>query len=197
MTHTTNKALKEWASVVQAIAQGQQITLFRKGGIIEKNHQFEVESPQFFFYPTYLHQTPEQLQAPYQPWIKETEQTKPSVNQVEINLYGRVEKVLEAKGIEHLCNMTDAFIWTPEYVEKSWAWEPEKPAYILFIRAYKLEKPHVIYEKPHYGGCISWIDLDESLTTGALTPILDAETFAQKCQAIETQLGQTVTAAVF
>src|SRR5437660_249987 len=49
-------ALKEWASVCNAIETGRQILLLRKGGIYESAGEFELENPQFLLFPTYLHQ---------------------------------------------------------------------------------------------------------------------------------------------
>ena len=44
-------ALKEWAVTVQALAQGQQILLLRKGGIHESSQDFRVIHPEFLLYP--------------------------------------------------------------------------------------------------------------------------------------------------
>src|SRR4029078_10883002 len=49
-------ALKEWASVCDALESGRQIVLLRKGGIYEAAGEFELENPQFLLFPTYLHQ---------------------------------------------------------------------------------------------------------------------------------------------
>src|SRR5258705_6334894 len=54
-------ALKEWASVCSALDEGRQIILLRKGGILEAIGGFELEHPQFFLFPTYLHQNAQML----------------------------------------------------------------------------------------------------------------------------------------
>lgn len=192
MQTETTKILKEWASVIRALHTQQQIILFRKGGIIERYDEFEVESPEFFLYPTYLHQSPDQLQPDYRHWIAETEQEKPSPKQVKISLYATVEKVLQAKGVERLRDLTETTIWTPEYIEKTWSWKPEKPAYILFLRVYELSTPYLVEEKPAYGGCVSWVDLEEPLAVTGLSPVMDDATFKQRCLEIEAALADTV-----
>src|SRR5436309_14463591 len=58
---TLNVALKEWASVCSALEEGRQIILLRKGGILEAIGGFELEYPQFFLFPTYLHQNAQML----------------------------------------------------------------------------------------------------------------------------------------
>jgi len=187
-------ALKEWAVVIRAMAEMGQIMLFRKGGIVEKNNRFDVSTPEFFFYPTYLHQDADLLAPDYQGWIAQSEQDKPGLNQVKLQYYGRVEKVLEAKGIDRLRELANTTIWTPEYIEKTWSWAPEKPAYVMLIRVYELEKPYVIQEKSEYSGCISWINLEEALAVGNPMPVLSDKVFNQKCDVILEVLGHSVAA---
>ena len=55
-------ALKEWAVVVEALAQGEQNFLLRKGGIAEGKHGFELKHRRFLFFPTWEH--------PQQDWIR-------------------------------------------------------------------------------------------------------------------------------
>ncbi len=43
-------ALKEWASALKAMEDGQQVVLLRKGGIIEETKDFRVQGNSFFSY---------------------------------------------------------------------------------------------------------------------------------------------------
>src|SRR3990167_9165701 len=54
-------ALKEWAIAVKMLAEGQHILLLRKGGIMEIKEGFKVGAPEFFLFPTYVHQNEEDL----------------------------------------------------------------------------------------------------------------------------------------
>ena len=58
-------AFKEWAVSCDALASGELVMLFRKGGIKEKGHIFKVEHPHFFLYPTYEHQDPASIKPQY------------------------------------------------------------------------------------------------------------------------------------
>ena len=44
-------ALKEWELAIRALAEGTQIVLLRKGGIVEETGEFDVVSPHFLLYP--------------------------------------------------------------------------------------------------------------------------------------------------
>ena len=56
-------AFKEWAIVVDALGRGEQIIIFRKGGIAEGRGGFEVQYPRFWLFPTLFHQQREQVRS--------------------------------------------------------------------------------------------------------------------------------------
>ena len=62
-------ALKEWAVVVHALLEGEQILDVRKGGLHEDGRHFAVQSNRLWLYPTAEHQKPELLKEPYRHWI--------------------------------------------------------------------------------------------------------------------------------
>src|SRR3989338_7283412 len=64
-------ALKEWATVLLAMAHGEQLVLIRKGGLIEPGTGFEVRRDTFLFYPTFEHQAVQYLHAPHQASFEE------------------------------------------------------------------------------------------------------------------------------
>ena len=56
LPETLPTALKEWKLVADALADGRQVLLLRKGGIYESGGEFELENRRFVFFPTYIHQ---------------------------------------------------------------------------------------------------------------------------------------------
>lgn len=65
-------ALKEWAVAVNALEEGTQILIMRKGGIIEETRDFQVKTDSFYFYPTYEHQKKELLKSQFETQFDET-----------------------------------------------------------------------------------------------------------------------------
>ena len=49
-------AFKEWEAIVEALGQGAQIILLRKGGIAEGRAGFQAKHPKFWLFPTRFHQ---------------------------------------------------------------------------------------------------------------------------------------------
>src|SRR5262249_50812721 len=55
-------AFKECAVICEALAQGQQSRILRKGGIAEDTGAFHIEHDRFWLYPTFTHQQEQGIQ---------------------------------------------------------------------------------------------------------------------------------------
>src|SRR3954451_17934878 len=62
-------ALKEWATIVHALLEGEQIVDVRKGGLREDGRHFDVSARRLWLYPTAEHQRSELLKPAYRHWI--------------------------------------------------------------------------------------------------------------------------------
>ena len=66
MESSNRSALKEWATVEAALAEGPVVLLIRKGGISERRGDFQVEHREFWLFPTHYHQNLHELTEPFQ-----------------------------------------------------------------------------------------------------------------------------------
>jgi hypothetical protein len=78
-------------------------------------------------------------------------------------------KSLEVVGPHHM--------WSPEYAESRFRWRPKKPLTVLVLRTYLLPEPVELPYSESYGGCKSWIDLEESVSIEGARPALDDDAF--------------------
>ena len=62
-------ALKEWAAIVHALLEGEQIVDVRKGGLREDGRHFDSPARRFWLSPTAEHQKTELLKPAYAHWI--------------------------------------------------------------------------------------------------------------------------------
>src|SRR3712207_3144176 len=108
-------ALKEWAVTVQALAQGKQILLLRKGGIREESREFRVEQPAFFLYPTYEHQRADLLQPLYRPDLDAVLATPPPPDSVRLEYWAEVTDVHETLEAAEVETLAPLYIWTTNY----------------------------------------------------------------------------------
>jgi len=70
-------AFKEWAVVVRALLEGEQILDVRKGGLREEGRHFSVQASRVWLYPTVEHQQPELVKPAYRRWVETTEAEAP------------------------------------------------------------------------------------------------------------------------
>jgi hypothetical protein len=173
---TLQHALKEWAVAVEALERGETALVVRKGGIREK--AFAVSKARFLFFKSYEHQNPEQLKPLYHElWrsIPERRDDGPVIFTSFAEVYGAYE-VSEADELEAL----DPFhLWTPEYAESRLKWRPKKPLTVLVLRTYLLPEPIVLEYRESYGGCKSWIELEEAVPTAGSRPALEDSAFEE------------------
>jgi hypothetical protein len=180
-----NVALKEWAAVCQALSTGRQIILLRKGGIYESAGEFELEHPQFLFFPTYLHQSKEQLKpeahAGLQPHTAEPAR-------ITIALAGEVTDILRLQSRQQMDEIEDQHVWASPLIDMRFNYRPENPLYLLLVRAYRLPAAVTIANTPAYAGCKSWVPLEKPIATANATPVLDDTTYQTQRQLIRTRL---------
>ena len=169
--------LKEWAVVCRALEQGRQTVLLRKGGIYESAGEFELENREFLLFPTYLHQNLKMLKpnehAGFEPRSAEPEQ-------VSISAAGVVTDILELKSRAQVDAIDDEHVWAPPLIDMRFNYRPENPLYLLLVRAYRLPEAATLANTPAYGGCKSWVPLDQSVEVGDAVPALDDTTYESR-----------------
>jgi hypothetical protein len=174
--HPLTHALKEWAVAVEALERGETALVVRKGGIREK--AFAVPKTRFLFFKSYEHQKPEQLKSAYQDLLRsipDRRDDEPVIFTSFAEVYGAYE-VSEAEELEAL----DPYhVWTHEYAESRLKWRPKKPLTVLVLRTYLLPEPIVLEYRESYGGCKSWIELEEAVPTAGARPALEDPAFEE------------------
>jgi hypothetical protein len=170
-------ALKEWAVVCDALGDGRQIILLRKGGIYESGGEFEIEHRQFLLFPTYLHQNAEMLKPPQRDGLK---LVNAEPRKIEILLAGEITDIIPMPGRQTMDALDDQHIWSSKLIDMRFNYRPENPLYLLLVRAYRLEKAVTIDNTPAYAGCKSWVPLEGPVSTGNAAAVLSDADFAER-----------------
>jgi len=165
-----NIAFKEWASVVEAIGQGRQILLLRKGGIAEGSG-FQLLHREFLFFPTHEHQHARFLRPEFAHLVGGEEAD------VGIRLLARVAGVVPAPDIEMLRAAREHYIWNDDYLRQRYDYRPELPLQMILVRAWRLPGEHRIPNRPSYTGCKSWVNLTEEIPLEGAVPVLAESDF--------------------
>jgi hypothetical protein len=185
---TLTAALKEWAVAVEALAQGDMILLLRKGGIREQGGSFSVEQPQVWLYPTYEHQKPHLLKPEY------ADRVTPVASgwhpeQIEIQAWATISHVFQVSEHSTVEALLPFHIWNLDFASERLKWKPKSPLSVLLLRVYRLPQPQTIAYRPEYGGCKSWIELQENLAAIEASPVLSEAEYRERVEAVRSVLG--------
>ena len=192
---TCQLALKEWAVTVQALADGDQIMMLRKGGIHEESKDFRVVHPEFLLYPTYLHQREDLLKDSHRPALRRLLADNPADNDaVTFTHWARVEELLEIDGQDAVDSLAPHHIWADAYAQSRLHWKPMVPLTVMLLRVYRMAEPTTAPFIPEYGGCKSWVDIIPTVRLGAATPALDDARFAELLAAVKESIGDPAAA---
>lgn len=186
-------ALKEWAVIIEALQEGTQAIILRKGGIREETKKFQVQSSEFFLYPTFEHQKEAAIKPEHRGILSQTlENWSPTDTIVRITSFAKVEVDLEISEQEALEKLRAYHIGTDEFAAERLNWKRNNPLHVLVLRVYKLDQPIELPIEPSYIGCKSWIQLQpqqqSSLSDIAMHPVLDESTFNALVQNIKSSI---------
>ncbi len=186
-------ALKEWAVAVNALESGQTIMLLRKGGIHERGGRFQLAHQQVLLYPTYEHQQSFMLKAEYvnlvcpvtSGWHPET---------IRIGSWAEITDILPVADESIVSDLLIFNIWNEYFISDRLKWKARQPLYILLLRTYKLPQAQYIPYLPEYGGCKSWIDLDQQVSLQGSQPVLSDAVYGQLVETIRGIIGDRLYA---
>jgi hypothetical protein len=152
-------AFKEWALVCEALGQGVQTIILRKGGIHEGKKGFSFQHDAFWLFPTGFHAQAEQLH-----WMPENaaEISVPADEKretVEFRAFATLDGVWKVTDWEQAVALAPFHVWKEEVVRERFAWGDDTCLHVALVRAYALPEPWIIPYQPGYGGCRSWVKL--------------------------------------
>ncbi len=174
-------ALKEWASVCDALSRGRQIILLRKGGIYESAGEFEIEHRRFLLLPTYLHQNAAMLKDGERAGLTKL---AAEPERIEISLAGDITDIVPMTRRAAMDALDDEHIWSSPLFDMRFNYRPENPLYLLLVRAYRLARAVTIDNTPAYAGCKSWVPLERIVETADAAAVLDDAQYARRRDAI-------------
>lgn len=174
------KSLKEWASVIRALENGDQTVLLRKGGILETASGFKLESKRFLLFPTAEHQGHANIKEEFHHTLQVTDPSDHTI----ITSYAEVLDEADISSEEIINKLSGFHIWSKAYIDGKRAWMSEKPIKAIFLKVCKI--PEIsIPQRLEYKGCKSWIDVEKETPEGK--PVLsyaDIETRLNKFKEI-------------
>lgn len=186
-------ALKEWAVVCQAVAQGRQAILLRKGGIAEKAGDFRLEHDRFWLFPTYVHQQRTGIKPEAAALLDQAEKERPPEQVVRLTHFAEVPGVYEVHDPVPVLMLNHLHIWSEETVKSRFAYR-HPGLNVLPVRVFRAAKAIEVPDTAAYAGCHSWVELEKGLPTEGAVPVLSDAGFHDLVQTLDRLLNPTAFA---
>jgi hypothetical protein len=183
-------AFKEWAVICQALAQGRQALILRKGGIAETQGAFAVEHKRFWLYPTYVHQQESAVVDEALPLLRQAEAERPVETVVRLSHFAEVAGIYHLHDIVGVLKLDGLHVWSRDTVVNRFLYR-EPGLFALAVRVYRTVAVVELPETPAYAGCRSWVDLGRELSTEGAVPVLDERAFHDVMRELDRRLEPT------
>ena len=188
-------ALKEWAVAVKALSEGRQVLLVRKGGISEETRHFKIVSERFLLFPTYEHQRADLLQPDFQEDLIAVLAEPRDPARVRFDTFAELTDLFEIADPAQVEALAPFYCFSTQYAEERLRWKPRHPLLVMAVRAYRLKKPIEVASRPDFGGCKSWLTLDEDVTPDNLVAAVDDATYAARIAEVRAALDRVPAGA--
>jgi CDP-diacylglycerol--glycerol-3-phosphate 3-phosphatidyltransferase len=189
-------AFKEWEAVVEALGQGAQIVILRKGGIAEGRHGFTAKHPKFWLFPTAYHQQWEKTKPDLQRYLAPAE-ARAADQPITLQYIAEVTDAIYLSSWDQVARLDDAHFWSEEILRErfDYADRPgmEPGLHLLIVRVSRINLAHKLAPSKDYDGCKSWIDVPVDWTHDIATHVVRSDEFATRRSRI---LGAVATVAV-
>ncbi|MDX2080776.1 MAG: DUF1802 family protein [Terrimicrobiaceae bacterium] len=176
-------AFKEWALVCEALGDGRQSILLRKGGIAEGRAGFAFQHGEFFLFPTWFH---EQLSKTTLPPGTTLPEELP--DEVEIRYAAVLESTRLVTDRGRLQALRSLHILHDDVIEERFCYDEQPGVHVAIVRVFRLEPPRRLAMEKRFGGCRSWVELPD-LEGVAMVSVISDEEHARRCREIEAILG--------
>lgn len=158
-------SFKEWAVVVDALERGEQSLILRKGGIAEGRGGFRPEHDRFLLFPTQFHQQRDQVVPAAQRRYDELVEGWTPADRLRITSWAQVKSWQKLERLEDVEALRGQHVWKDSVITERFDWGREQAIYAIHLEVFRLARPWEGALLPGYGGCKSWVELTEDVST--------------------------------
>lgn len=166
-------ALKEWASVIEAMGRGEQVVLIRKGGLADPH--FGLEADRFYLFPTNYH---------------DAGGAQPSA--VPITHWAEAVRTWRVHDLDTLLRLEPLVVFDRGTLETRFRFRSDQAVNVIAVRVFRLPQPVRIAARDEYDGCRSWISLDDEIDVGGSVPVLSDAALQAKIESVDALLAAAV-----
>lgn len=166
LMNKTNKCLKDWNAIIEALGQGKQTILIRN---------YKTNLTKFLLYPTVSYAMKkdylESFQGKYQGFVKSNSFPEKEGNNVLIKYFATVENIVEKRASR--IPSDKHFIWTRDHVKR---YINKESLFVWILRVYSLENSYWAEPSPR---AIKYANLKENISLEGVAPVLSDSEFGK------------------
>jgi hypothetical protein len=164
---------KEWAIVCQALGEGRQSVILRKGGIAEGRDGFAFRHREFFLFPTFFHEQIEKT------LLTDAIIPEPNELQVAIRFFAKIEHACRIESWETVASLKCFHVLKQSVVHERFNDQRAPGVNAAFVRVFRLDQNWILPNEKSYAGCRSWVQLPDAPVTIRLEPVLGDKEHAE------------------
>lgn len=174
--------------MIDALFRGEQIVIIRKGGLREGRGGFQVEHSEFLLFPTLFHQQRDHVIPDAQARYDSIAPDFPPPEKLRIGGFAKVVDYRRLTSWDEVRQLHGQHIWREEVLAQRFDWGREKQVHALAARICRLDSKLELPMRTFYGGCKSWVELEEDIDIKGAKPVLDETAFAAKLKQFRAAL---------
>jgi len=160
---------KEWAIVCEAMDEGEQCVILRKGGIAEGRAGFAFRHAEFFLFPTFFHEQVEKVR------ISDAKIPAQREGAIEIRFFAKMIAATHVTSWETAAALEPLHILQPSVVRERFHYDKAPGLHVALVRVFRLAPAWIFPDAPRYGGCRSWVPLPACPNETHFEPVLTDE----------------------
>jgi len=177
-------AFKEWEAIVDALGQGAQIIILRKGGIAEGRTGFKPTHPKFWLFPTAYHQQWEKTKPELRRFVTPSTALAGSEKEIELQYLAEVTDAIYLTSWDQAARLDEAHFWSEEIIRERFDYKDrpgmEEGLHLLIVRVSHINLPHKLAPSPDFEGCKSWIEVPVDWEHDIAAHVVRNEEFATR-----------------
>ena len=169
--------------VCEAMGDGRQSIILRKGGIAEGKGGFAFQHNEFYLFPTWFH---EQLSKTVLP---ETTCMPPQLeDEVEIRYAVNLEWSQLVTDLEKVRALRSFHVLHESVVDERFHYDGSEGVHVALVRVFRLDPPRRLPMEKKYGGCRSWIAIPD-FEEGTMVSVISDEEHGRRRKRLLEILG--------
>jgi hypothetical protein len=166
--------------LADAMSRGEIIAMLRKGGIREQRAGFGVRHQRFLIYPTFFHESLDQLAPRFRDRAAAIVSERPLVD---------VEAVWWVTSLDALRGIDGEHGLAWESVVSRFHYRGRLGLHVIAARVSRLAHEVAMPEERRYAGCVSWVRLESEVDVSGARPVITDVECNERVRTLRLTLG--------